>query len=231
MNAPNMGVPVDWECSYPVKTKPYNPKILVGVFTTEDNYYRRQIIRDTYLKYKKTDDIIFKFVIGRTKTKKILEEMNQYHDILPLDIEENMNYGKTYEYFATISETFKNYPLDFNMTYWGYLVGDTFMGGECYGLSFDLVNWIKKSNVSRKYKNGHEDSQVQKWFNWGNINNNITYQTRNCLIHDDPLSNTVYAKEITDKSIVVHYIKTNNRFINIYYQMLNLTHSIETTNN
>lgn len=245
MNSPNMGVPVNWECNYPKKVNKYKPKIFVGVFTVEENYNRREIIRNTYLK-DKPDNIIFKFVIGKMKYKNILEEIDEYHDILSLDIDENMNYGKTYEYFYAIAEIFENYPLDFvikadddsylnlnliykdlsitpaNMTYWGFLVGNTFMGGECYGLSFDLVKWIKNSSIARKYKKGHEDSQIQKWFKWSNINNNVTYQTRNCMIHDDSISNTVYSKEINSKTIVLHYIKSNERFINIYYKMLNI---------
>lgn len=244
MNSPNMGIPVKWYCDYPNKIYNYNPKIFIGVFTTENNYIRRKIIRETYLK-KKPDDIILKFIIGKIKDKSILEEIDEYHDIISLDIKENMNKGKTFEYFYTISEIFEKYPLDFvikadddsylnldlikkdlsitpsNMTYWGYLVANSFMGGECYGLSFDLVKWIHNSPIPRKYKEGHEDSQVQKWFEWGNIDNNIKYHVRNCKIQDDILANTVYSRELKNDTMVLHYIKSNERFINIHYKIEN----------
>lgn len=243
MNSPNMGVPVNWDCNKAdMEINRNSTKIFLGVFTKEDNYNRRQIIRDTYLK-NKSNNVIFKFITGRPTTKKFINEIKEYHDILPLDIKENMNKGKTYEYFYTIAEIFNNYNLDFvikadddsyirldlmekdlnttnnKMSYWGYLVGNTFMGGECYGLSFDLVKWIHNSNITRKNKYGHEDSQVQKWFVWDKINNNITYETRNCVIHDEITSNTVYSKNISKKSMVVHYIKKDKIFIDVHYKI------------
>lgn len=232
-----------WNCNKTnIEINRNKTKIFLGVFTKEENYNRRQIIRDTYLK-NKPDNIIFKFITGRPTSKKFINEIEEYHDILPLDIKENMNKGKTYEYFYTIAEIFNNYKLDFvikadddsyirldviekdlnttnnKMTYWGFLVGNTFMGGECYALSFDLVKWIHNSTIPRKYKNGHEDSQVQKWFVWGDINNNITYEIRNCVIHDEISSNTVYSKNISRNSMVIHYIKKEEIFINVYYEI------------
>jgi hypothetical protein len=162
-----------------------------------------------------------------------------------LDIEENMNEGKTYEYFRYMAETYNSTGLDYvfkadddsyirldrleidmrnqdrKMLYWGYLVGDTFMGGECYGLSFDLVKWVSTSHTAQRYKEGHEDSQVQKWFKWASIDSKVNYAVRNCYIYDDPVSDSVYARPLTNDSrtMVVHNLKRNDRFMAIHQQL------------
>jgi hypothetical protein len=233
---PNLGRPVAWDCSVKSPT-PYNStKIFIGVFTTKESIERRDLIRKTYLQHV-PDNIMYKFIIGKETSKELQKEMDEYHDILPLNIKENMNEGKTLEFFKTISETFENQELDFilkadddaylqleriandlahtsrRMSYWGFLVGETFMGGECYGLSYDLARWVATAPIPRMYKSGHEDSQVQKWFKWARINKNVKYQVRNCHIHDHIDSGTVYSKHIdVNETMVVHYLKQDYMF-------------------
>ncbi|KAG2180587.1 hypothetical protein INT44_003591 [Umbelopsis vinacea] len=252
LNLPNLGRPVVWQkyCDShtpDVTTDPVN--IFVGVLTMDTKFDRRQMIRDTYLMYK-PDNVIFKFVLGRPRNDpeviaKLEEEYHKYGDLMFLDIKENMNEGKTYEYFRYMAETYNTTGLDYvfkadddsyirldrleldmrnqkrQMLYWGYLVGDTFMGGECYGLSFDLVQWVSTSQTAQKYKSGHEDSQVQKWFKWASIDSSVHYAPRNCYIYDDPESDSVYARPLTTdaRTIVVHNLKRNDRFMAIHQQL------------
>lgn len=244
-NAPNLGRPLKWDCSSTSlpsfsREKEYDStKIFIGIFTTKEKIVRRQLIRDTYLQHK-PDNIEYKFVMVAPQIPKDLQvEMDQYDDILPLNMtHENMNDGKTYEFFKTMSDTRKKDHIDFvlkadddsylhlnrieydlshtnrKMSYWGYLVGETFMGGECYGLSFDLVEWVARSPIPKRYKEGHEDSQVQKWFRWSNIDDQVQYEVRNCRIHDYVDSGSFYSKEIDlDNSMVVHYLKKDEHFL------------------
>lgn len=252
LNLPNLGRPVVWQkyCdSHPPDTSLEPVNIFVGVLTMDTKFDRRQMIRDTYLMYK-PDNVIFKFVLGRPSDdpkvlSKLEEEYHKYGDLMFLDIEENMNEGKTYEYLKFMADTYNSTGLDYvfkadddsyirldrlemdmrkqkrQMLYWGYLVGNTFMGGECYGLSFDLVKWISTSQTAQKYKTGHEDSQVQKWFKWASIDYKVHYSPRNCYIYDDPESDSVYARALTNDSrtIVVHNLKRNDRFMAIHQQL------------
>ncbi|KAI9360317.1 hypothetical protein BD770DRAFT_471534 [Pilaira anomala] len=262
LNAPNLGQPLRRDCSSTnnISLDQMNQtKVFLGIFSTPEKYARRQMIRDTYLQSKPTN-MVYKFVLGSmsdttTEQQATLElEIKQYDDILILGMDkENMNQGKTFEFFRTVAgETITKYHkgIDFvlkadddaylylnrvqfdlahtarHMTYWGYLVGNTFMAGECYGLSMDLVQWISHAEIPRRYKNGHEDSQVQKWFQWAHINHEIKYEVRNCRIHDHKEAGSVYAREIDlDSSMVVHYLKkdhffmrTHDTFTSLLYQ-------------
>lgn len=249
LNAPNLGKPVSWQCSKSSTMYNSSTKVFVGIFTTKENARRREIIRSTYLQHK-PDNIYYKFIIGSTLSKELREEMDQHHDILPLDIEENMNQGKTLEYYRLLTDVFKGSRMDFilkadddaylqleriyddlsltsrNMSYWGYLVGDTFMGGECYGLSYDLASWVASSPIPKRYKSGHEDSQIQKWFKWASIDKNVNYQVRNCRIHDHIDSGTVYSKEIdVNNTMVVHYLKKDDMFKDVHRKLYPTFHS------
>ncbi|KAI8985092.1 hypothetical protein BDB01DRAFT_850152 [Pilobolus umbonatus] len=244
---PNLGTPVSWECSA-LSPSPYNStKIFIGIFTTKDGHRRRSMIRDTYLQYT-SDNIMYKFIVGNQLSPELEEEMNTYNDILPLEVPENMNNGKTYAYFKLMAQIFDENQVDFvlkadddaylrldrleydlgrtsrNMSYWGFLVGDTFMGGTCYGLSYDLMKWVASSPIPEVYKRGREDSQVQKWFVWSNINNNIKYEMRNCRIQDHIDSGTCYAKEIdVDNTMIVHYLKKDEHFYITHEALANKT--------
>lgn len=246
-NAPNLGKPLKWDCSSTTLpsfhgAKTYNDtKIFIGIFTTKEKVERRQMIRDTYLQYK-PDNIEYKFVmVANHIPKGLQQEIDDYNDILRINMtRENMNEGKTYEYFRTMAGR-KEDKFDFvlkadddsylhldrmeydlshtnrNMSYWGYLVGDTFMGGLCYGLSFDLVEWIADAPIPRRYQSGHEDSQVQKWFRWSNIDEQVNYEVRNCRIHDYIDSGSFYSKEIElDNTMIVHYLKNDDHFLSTH---------------
>ncbi|GAA5989353.1 hypothetical protein JCM10908_001274 [Rhodotorula pacifica] len=94
--------------------KPVN--VFVGVFSVDAAADRRNAIRLTFGKHSEPIDprtgrpahnVQLKFVIGRPRpkwAKRIALEMEMFSDLVVLDIEENMNQGKTFKYFTWAAE-------------------------------------------------------------------------------------------------------------------------------
>ncbi|GAA5848337.1 hypothetical protein JCM8547_004481 [Rhodosporidiobolus lusitaniae] len=89
--------------------KPVN--VFVGVFSVDIAAEQRNAIRLTYAKHSKPIDprtgrpahnVQIKFILGRPRpryARKIALEMEMHNDMVVLDVEENMNKGKTFKYF------------------------------------------------------------------------------------------------------------------------------------
>lgn len=71
------------------------------------------------------------------------------------------------------------------------LVKNTFMAGECYALSLDLVQYIGASPALRTMKRGKEDKLVAKWMNMHPEREKIVWATERCWIYDHPRAGTV----------------------------------------
>ncbi|BGP37841.1 hypothetical protein JCM10449v2_001763 [Rhodotorula kratochvilovae] len=94
--------------------KPVN--VFVGVFSVDAAADRRNAIRLSYAKHSKPIDprtgkpahnVQLKFILGRPRkkwAKRIALEMEMFNDVVVLDVEENMNKGKTFAYFSWASE-------------------------------------------------------------------------------------------------------------------------------
>ncbi|GAA6055759.1 hypothetical protein JCM3770_006147 [Rhodotorula araucariae] len=94
--------------------KPVN--VFVGVFSVDAAADRRNAIRLSYAKHSKPIDprtgkpahnVQLKFILGRPRkkwAKRVALEMEMFNDVVVLDVEENMNKGKTFAYFAWASE-------------------------------------------------------------------------------------------------------------------------------
>lgn len=78
-------------------------------------------------------------------------------------------------------------------TYWGYLVKNKFMAGECYALSFDLVEYIGASPGLKTLTRGKEDKLVAKWIGMHPQREEIVWSTDRCWIYDHPKAGTVYS--------------------------------------
>ncbi|KAG0146490.1 hypothetical protein CROQUDRAFT_671115 [Cronartium quercuum f. sp. fusiforme G11] len=229
--------------------------VFVGVFSIDSSYERRHLIRSTYARHTKLknhkthqylNNIQIKFIIGKPKiqnVRKIALEIETFNDIVILDIDENMNRGKTYAYFrwaaengtipfyyhsktkstsnsssinqADIKVGFKK--ADFvvkadddafivlselerhlrvaprTKTYWGYLIRNLFMGGECYALSSDLVDYVATSPEVIKHLTGAEDKKVAKWMRIHPNASSINWVTERCYIYDHPKAGTTYS--------------------------------------
>ena len=162
-------------------------KSFVGIFTTYDKIQRRRYIRECY--NSKLDlNVDLRFIIGKAKDSeeeiKLQDEQIEFGDLVILDIDENMNNGKTFEFFRFASQL-KGYDfiskadddvyihltnfmqrLDdikmglgykFKGVYFGRkleLYKHTFMTGMLYTLSFDLVTTIANDDFAMDNKEG-----------------------------------------------------------------------------
>ncbi|KAJ1690436.1 hypothetical protein LUZ63_014591 [Rhynchospora breviuscula] len=102
-------------------TKP-GLRILVGVLTTADRYERRQLIRLAYSQQHGTYhdaevDVRFVFCSLSKEEQSVLVtlEILQYNDIIILNCTENMNNGKTYEYFSSVPKLFSDRSYNYVM--------------------------------------------------------------------------------------------------------------------
>ncbi|ADV24329.1 conserved hypothetical protein [Cryptococcus gattii WM276] len=256
--------------------------MLIGVFTTDAGVERRHMIRQSYASHWRsrregTEGVRIKFVMGKPRKryeKAIQLEMEAFNDILLLDMDENMNSGKTYAFFSWAAENasvpdweYPSHPRsdsdDFNSdarhgieaaqggklhapvwrgekkpqyvvkadedsfimlgelerrlrvvprmrTYWGYLVKNQFMAGECYALSFDLVEYIAASPVLKTLTRGKEDKLVAKWIGMHPQREEIVWSTDRCWIYDHPKAGTVYSHGFLYPSIV-EQVRVENR--------------------
>ncbi|KAK6904137.1 hypothetical protein I203_107652 [Kwoniella mangroviensis CBS 8507] len=225
--------------------------VLIGVFTTDAGVERRHMIRQSYASHWRsrregTEGVRIRFVMGRPRKrfeKAVQLEMEAFNDILLLDMDENMNSGKTHAFFSWAAENATvphwEYPKLHNLdddqahslspvwkgerkpdyvvkadedsfimlgelekrlrvaprskAFWGYLVKNTFMAGECYALSFDLVQYIHASPALRTLTRGKEDKLVAKWMNMHPEREQIVWMTERCWIYDHPKAGTVYS--------------------------------------
>ncbi|GAC72181.1 galactosyltransferases [Moesziomyces antarcticus T-34] len=257
--------------------------VFVGVFSIDSAYERRHLIRSTYATHTMpldphtgtpTSNVQVKFIIGKPRqahARRVALEMETFNDIVVLDMEENMNRGKTHAFFrwaaenATVpflravedgqnpasglaqgsvllsepesrgqghgqtrevlggsTEQMHRYQVlwkkaDYvvkadddaflileelerhlrvaprQMTYWGYLIRNWFMGGECYALSNDLVQYVAKSENVLHYIKGKEDKKVAQWINLHPNRSSIHWVSEHCWIYDHPKAGTAYS--------------------------------------
>ncbi|CED84389.1 Galactosyltransferases [Phaffia rhodozyma] len=77
--------------------------------------------------------------------------------------------------------------------YWGYLVKNQFMGGECYALSLDLVRYVSTSPAVRDLIHGAEDKLVARWMHLHPEKESILWVSDACFFYDHPKAGTVYS--------------------------------------
>lgn len=98
---------------------------LVGIFSTWDRFHRRSLIRTTYMTAR-PDNLKIVFVFGKPindTVRGLLElEQNAYNDVMILDINENMDNGKTYHYFKHVAALYNNDAPTFVMKTDGFYI-------------------------------------------------------------------------------------------------------------
>jgi len=77
--------------------------------------------------------------------------------------------------------------------YWGYLVKNKFMGGELYGLSWSIVDWVASDPTVKGMAKGAEDKTTARWMTIHPQAPEIQWASERCWMYDHPRSGTVYA--------------------------------------
>jgi hypothetical protein len=67
------------------------------------------------------------------------------------------------------------------------------MGGECYALSADLVNYVATTPALEAYTTGAEDKRVAKWMRMHPNASSINWITERCNVYDHPKAATTYS--------------------------------------
>ncbi|KZO96769.1 glycosyltransferase family 31 protein [Calocera viscosa TUFC12733] len=86
----------------------FGPILFVGVFSIAKEYEQRAVVRALQtLQSPPSEKVVMRFILGRSPNQKLQKlaenEAEMYGDIVFLDIEENMDDGKTYAYFKWVS--------------------------------------------------------------------------------------------------------------------------------
>ncbi|EIW86749.1 glycosyltransferase family 31 protein [Coniophora puteana RWD-64-598 SS2] len=79
------------------------------------------------------------------------------------------------------------------LVYWGYLVKNKFMGGELYGLSWSIVDWVANDPTVKGMVKGAEDKTTARWMTIHPQAPEIQWASERCWMYDHPRSGTVYA--------------------------------------
>ncbi|TPX35289.1 hypothetical protein SmJEL517_g02353 [Synchytrium microbalum] len=234
----------------PPRINPAASKVLLlGIFSTAEKFGRRQVIRSTYLQHR-TSRIDAIFVIGKPKNDVmgayVALENQLYSDILVLNITENMNEGKTYEYFAAVGRDFEDdeylyvakadddsfillprleYRLDVEGAdkrtgaYFGHQ-WDFYMSGWCYGLSWDLVKWVAHDSHPKANAIGHEDSMTGKWLRDKNKTQHFWPFKKTEFYEPPTVGRNAFKRNVTiNNTILLHGLKADLDFIT-YSRML-----------
>ncbi|CAM6120208.1 unnamed protein product [Calypogeia fissa] len=202
-------------------------------------------------------DFTVRFILGGYKLESWLEPENStYGDMIVLQCKENLNLGKTFTFFSSVPDlvhkhdyvmkadddsyvNFENLGKHMNSfprtdLYYGYSLPcddddpghvAAFRVGAGYVLSWDLVVWIKESPIPRNNSIGTEDFLVGEWFRQGDIAKNRPYSMH--LFHDHPDQGGKCCRPVTNESILIHKLKTNER----WYAVINFFNASRSVTN
>lgn len=144
--------------------------------------------------------------------------MEAFGDIAILDMKENMNDGKTAAFFswaeenATVNGVKAQYvakadddsfiilaelehqlrALPRQMAFWGYMIRNEFLAGECYVLTSDLVAYV--AGIADKRVVGAEDVVTSSWIQSHPRREDIVWINERCWVYDHPRAQSVYAR-------------------------------------
>lgn len=224
--------------------------ILMGVFSTASRIERRNIIRLAYgVQSTEVAQITIRFIVGKPKDMQErlqlgLEAM-QYNDIIVLDIEENMNKGKTWSFYATVAALGVRFDYVMKVDddsyvridnlaaslateprtdlYYGYVLPcdnqnaySSYMAGMGYVVTWDLVEYISASPIVREKVGGYsEDKMTGDWLNAGGRAKNRV--SKKPLFYDHPAytGRDRCTHALVPETILVHQLKTTERWMNV----------------
>ncbi|CAN1229199.1 Hydroxyproline O-galactosyltransferase GALT3 [Linum grandiflorum] len=168
-------------------------------------------------------------------------EIMRYDDIIILNCKENMNNGKTYTYFSSLPDIFSNpyhyvmktdddtyfrfeslvsslVPLPREDLYYGYVIPCSsmdpfvnYMSGMGYMVSWDIVEWIKESEIPRMHFEGPEDKVFGDWMKKGRRGKNR--HNAKWGMYNFPVPATGCTHELWPGTVAVHMLKTQQKWV------------------
>ncbi|KAB5548450.1 hypothetical protein DKX38_011856 [Salix brachista] len=170
-------------------------------------------------------------------------EILRFNDIIILDCVENMNNGKTHAYFSSLPHILPRHydyvmkadddvfirlealssslkPLPRQDLYYGFVIPCNsmnpfvdYMSGMGFLLSWDLVEWIGKSEIPANYTFGPEDKMVGKWLKMGNKARNRFSNKPG--MYDYPGTNGRCSHELIPETVAVHRLKRRDQWMHV----------------
>ncbi|XP_042404890.1 beta-1,3-galactosyltransferase pvg3-like [Zingiber officinale] len=186
-------------------------------------------------------DVRFVFCNLSTEEERVLVAMEimVFNDIIILNCTENMNEGKMYTYFSSLPSMFGKGKYDYVVktdddtyfrldnliqtlikapkeeVYLGLLVPHVetveFMSGMGYILSWDMVEWISRSEMVRNHTAGPEDVVTAKWLEAGGRGKNkIDVKPRMYDFPEEPFE--WFRHDFIPDTLAVHKLKDATRW-------------------
>ncbi|KAG0556060.1 hypothetical protein KC19_11G022600 [Ceratodon purpureus] len=224
--------------------------IIMGVFSTASRVERRNIIRLAY-GMQSTDiaNVTVRFIIGRpmdrNESLQIGLESHRYGDIIVLDMDENMNAGKTWRFFSTVFEMGVRYDYVMKVDddsyvrinnlasslaeesrtdlYYGYILPCAnknpywgYMAGMGYVITWDLIEWISTSEIVLNKTGGYqEDRMTADWFNEGKKAKHRV--SKKPLFYDHPqyMGKNRCPNELVPETILIHQMKSTELWMDV----------------
>ncbi|KAG0559310.1 hypothetical protein M758_10G094200 [Ceratodon purpureus] len=231
-------------------SSPKNFSILLGVFSTASRIERRNIIRMAY-GVQSTDiaQVTIRFIVGRPKTQserlQLGLESLQYRDLIVLDMDENMNKGKTWRFYSTVAAMGVHFDYVMKVDddayvridnlasslaeeprtdlYYGYILPCEnedpyagYMAGMGYIITWDLVEYISDSPIVREQTGGYsEDRMTGDWLDKGGKAKNRV--NKKPLFYDHPAyrGRDRCTHPLVPETILIHQVKTTERWMDV----------------
>ncbi|MCL7049036.1 hypothetical protein MKW94_018851 [Papaver nudicaule] len=205
--------------------------LVIGILTRPDSYDRRHFLF-VFCNLTKNEQWIF-----------VALEILRFDDIVILNCTENMNSGKTYTYFSSLTQILpRRYdyvmkadddvfirliplasslgPLPRTDMYYGFVIPCAsqnpfveYMSGMGFVLSWDLVQWITESSIPANNTHGPEDKTVGKWLKMGNKAKNRF--SNKPAMYDYPGTNGKCSHELISETIAVHRLKRWDQWLDV----------------
>lgn len=181
-------------------------------------------------------------------------EILRFDDIIILNCTENMNLGKTYTYFSSLPRILTwryDYvmkadddiflrivplaaslqPLPRQDLYYGFVIPCRsmdphmeYMSGMGFVLSWDIVEWIGRSEIPRNDQHGPEDKLVGRWLNLGGKARHR--YTEKPGMYDYPGTNGKCSHKLIPKTVAVHRLKRWDQWFSVL-EFFNVTKELK----
>ncbi len=221
--------------------------LFVGIFCRQEDWVPRTLIRQTTISLV-PPGVVVKFVVCRQKTVGLdpflWAEMQQHQDLYLLDCVENMNEGKSFQYFTSVRQDFPEFAyyaktdtdtyvlfhsvalaLDARprCLFYGGLSNDpinhlpNFISGSFYTLSHDLLLMLEGCGKACESNNGFEDVIMAEHL-WTLVGGDIQYGdfgSNHSLYYDRQARDT----PIMPRHVLLHPMKAPDEWWRVHKAM------------